>query len=58
MAQPQLFPLLRAETLRLLNGYVHAPQILEQIDAYIVPPGLGPRAGMLGAIALAEQAAG
>ena len=56
MAQPQLFPLLRTETRRLLNGYVQAPQILEQMDAYIVPPGLGARAGMLGAIALAEQA--
>ncbi len=55
MSQPQIFPLLRAETQRLLNGYIHAPQIIEHSETYIVPPGLGPRAGMLGAIALADD---
>jgi fructokinase len=38
-----------------LNGYVQSPEILERIDSYIVPPGLGNKAGVLGAIALAEQ---
>ena len=56
MAQPQLFALVRIEVQQLLNGYVQAPAILEQIDRYIVPPGLGGRAGVLGAIALAAQA--
>jgi fructokinase len=56
MQQEQLFPIIRAETQQLLNGYVHSPSILENIDDYIVPPGLGNRAGVLGAIALAQQA--
>ena len=57
MKQRQLFPLVRAEVQALLNGYVQAPEILEEIDRYIVPPALGDRAGVLGAIALAERAA-
>ena len=56
MAQPRLMPLLRAEVLALLNGYLQAPAILEGIDAYIVPPALGSRAGVVGALALAENA--
>lgn len=57
MNQSQLFPLIRQEVQALLNGYVQVPAILQQIDSYIVPPGLGSRAGVLGALALAEQAA-
>ena len=53
MNVPQLFPMVRREVLRLLNGYVQAPEVLEQMDQYIVPPGLDSRAGVLGAIALA-----
>jgi len=56
MQQTQLYPLIRREVQALLNGYVQAPEILDQIDAYIVPPGLGNQAGVLGAIALAEAA--
>lgn len=56
MDQAHLFPLIRQEVLRLLNGYIQRPQITEQIDAYIVPPGLGNRAGVLGAFALAHDA--
>ncbi|MCL4300155.1 MAG: ROK family protein [Anaerolineae bacterium] len=55
MDQAHLFPLVRRKTQELLNGYVQSPEILERIDRYIVPPGLGNRAGVLGAIALAEQ---
>ncbi len=55
MQQEQLFPMVRAEVLHLLSGYVQSPTILEHIDEYIVPPGLGNRAGVLGAIALAQQ---
>jgi fructokinase len=57
MEQPGIFPLLRQEVQELLNGYLQVPAILEQIDEYIVPPGLGNRAGVLGAIALAQRVA-
>lgn len=56
MEQPQLFPLVRGKTKALLNGYVQSPAILENIDSYIVPPGLGNKAGVLGAFALAMDA--
>ncbi len=56
MGQTHLFPLVHAETQRLLNGYIQAPAILEGIADYIVPPALGNMAGVLGAIALAERA--
>jgi fructokinase len=55
MQQPHLFPLIRKETQQLLKGYVHAAELGEGIDHYIVPPGLGGRAGVLGAIALAQD---
>jgi fructokinase len=54
MAQKQLYPLIQAEVPRLLNGYVQSPWITERVAEYIVPPGLGERAGVLGAIALAQ----
>ncbi|MBI5033258.1 MAG: ROK family protein [Chloroflexi bacterium] len=54
MEQAELFPMIRREVQQLLNGYIHSPEILERIDNYIVPPGLGKRAGVLGAIALAQ----
>jgi fructokinase len=53
MQQTQLFPLIRARLLEIINGYLRSPQILSGIDEYIVPPGLGSRSGVLGAIALA-----
>jgi fructokinase len=56
MAQPGIFPMIHDEVQRLLNGYIQLPAILEQIDQYIVPPALGGRAGVMGAIALAQDA--
>jgi fructokinase len=56
MHQQALYPLIREEVRDILNGYLQTPMILEQTDQYIVPPGLGDRAGVLGAIALAQQA--
>ena len=56
MHQAQLFPSIRREVKALLAGYVRAPEILELIEEYIVPPALGDRAGVLGAIALAREA--
>ena len=58
MSQSHLFPLIRQDVQSLLNGYIQAPAVLQQIDAYIVPPRLGGRVGVLGALALAEQVAG
>ncbi len=56
MEAPGLFPMIRELTLEKLNGYVQSPQILDHIEDYIVPPGLGSKSGVLGAIALAQQA--
>lgn len=55
MDQQQLFPLIRAEVQSLLGGYVQHPAILDEIDSYIVPPGLGSEAGVLGSLALAMR---
>jgi len=58
MDQPQLFPLVRQKLLALNNNYIRHPSLTpEGIDAYVVPPALGNRAGILGALALAEAAA-
>lgn len=56
MDQPQMLPLIRQKVQAYLNGYVRSPAILERIDQYIVRPALGDRVGVLGALALAEQA--
>jgi fructokinase len=55
MQNEGLFPLVRRQVQQLLNGYVQSPQILKEIDRYIVPPALENRAGVLGAIALAME---
>ena len=54
MQQQHLFPMIRRELTRLLNGYIRAGALTDEIDQYVVPPQLGNRAGVLGAIALAE----
>jgi len=56
MEQQQLFPLIRRKVRELLSGYIQAPAITADNDQFIVPPGLGNRAGVLGALALAENA--
>ncbi len=53
MRQPILLPLIRAKVPRLLGGYCPLPPM----ERYLVPPTLGDRAGVLGAIALAIDAA-
>jgi fructokinase len=55
MKVPGLLNGVRQCVVGLLNNYIHAPAITERIDSYIVPPALGDMAGVLGAIALAEQ---
>ena len=56
MKQAHLFPLIRNNAKSLLNDYIKDPTILEKIDEYIMPPKLGGKAGVLGAIALAQEA--
>ncbi len=58
MEHHQLFVLIRKKFQELLNGYIRASVILDRIDDYIVPPGLGQRVGVLGAIALAQSTEG
>lgn len=53
-----LLPRVRRAVVELLAGYLDASPLRDGIDGYLVPPGLGERAGVLGAIALAADAAG
>lgn len=55
MKQAQLFPLIHRDFEGLIGGYVQV-SALAALENYIVPPELGDRAGVLGAIALAEDA--
>ena len=55
MEQTQLFPRIRAKVQTLLAQYIRAEAVLAAIDRYIVPPGLGNRSGVLGAIALGQR---
>ena len=57
MSQKLLFPMVRNRVINLLNGYLKSDTILKNVDQFIVSPGLGNRAGVMGAIALGEQAA-
>jgi fructokinase len=55
MQREFLFPKVRRRVRELLNGYVSSKAVTENIEDYIVPPGLGSQSGSLGAIALAMQ---
>jgi fructokinase len=55
-SQAQLFPRMRQQLQRSLNGYVEVDEVIKGIDRYVVPPGLGTQAGPLGALALAANA--
>ena len=50
-----LFAKIRQKVQKILNGYLKSDILLNNIDRYIVPPGLANRAGVLGAIALAAD---
>lgn len=56
MQQKHLLPRIRRKTLELLNGYIQAKEILDNIDGYIVEPGLGTKSGAAGALLLARKA--
>lgn len=55
MKQALLFPLVRTKVVELLNGYIKTKE-LENIESYIVSPGLGDNAGLCGSLALASSA--
>ncbi len=57
MAQQQLFGMVRARVQSKLNAYLSVPKIIDEIEDYILPPGLGNKSGIMGAFALAEQVA-
>ena len=57
-ARPELLQRVRIQLLQSLNGYLKLEKLTGAIDTYAVPPGLGPRAGPLGALALAADRIG
>lgn len=54
----RLLPLVRRRVVHWLGGYIDRREILTDIERYIVPPALGARAGVLGALCLAVDALG
>jgi fructokinase len=56
MQQPGIIDRIRGEVQRSINGYLQSERITRDIDQLIVPPGLGTRSGVLGAMALAIAA--
>lgn len=57
MQQSHLWPRLRLGAQELLNGYMQVPEMVTRIHNYIVPPDLGRRVGVLGAMPLAQRLA-
>jgi fructokinase len=55
MEQPALPGMVRRRLRELLAGYLETPALGDAIDSYLVAPALGDRAGVLGAIALAQE---
>lgn len=54
MEQSHLLPLIRKNVKQPLNNYLQHPAVLEQIGDSIVLPQLGQKAGVFGALALAQ----
>ncbi len=57
-ARPELLQRVRMGLVESLNGYLKLDKLTGGIDSYAVPPGLGSRAGPLGALALAADRVG
>jgi fructokinase len=57
MSQARLLPLIRPRLRHWLGGYIDRREILDCADRYVVAPDLGDRAGVLGALVLAMDAA-
>jgi len=57
MTRASLWPMVRTKLPAVLAGYVSSPALGEGIESYLIPPALGDRAGVLGAMALALTSA-
>ena len=53
MHRPGLLELVQGQVVGLMNGYLDAPVFGDGISGFVTAPALGPRAGVLGALALA-----
>jgi fructokinase len=56
--RPALLSRVQERLRDLVAGYFDAPELKDAVVDFVVPPDLGDRAGVLGAIALAQGAAG
>jgi fructokinase len=54
MRRKGLLPLVQREVVAFVNGYLDSPAVGDEISTYVTPPALDSRAGVLGAIALAQ----
>ena len=54
--KPGLLPIVRTQVMKLMSGYIELAREAGNIDDFIVPPALGDRAGVLGALHLAMAA--
>ena len=54
MERLQLFPLIRLKVREILNDYIASPTMTGSMSGYILPPGLGKRSAILGAMAMAK----
>ena len=55
MHQEKLLPLIHKNVKEIINNYIQVPELINDIEKFIVLPGLGNNAGILGAIALAKR---
>jgi fructokinase len=55
MEREFMFEKVRAHLRQLVAGYLETPLLADEIERYLVPPALGDRAGVLGAIAMAIE---
>lgn len=52
---PGLLAAVRRHLVRINNGYIASPKLADEVDSYVVAPGLGERSGVLGALELARR---
>jgi fructokinase len=52
MEQPHIIPLIRGRLSQVMNGYLRVPELMREMESYIVSPGLKGKSGLLGALAL------